>query len=49
MTIEIRKLLCDICKKKVRFVEAKYQKQRRLKIKVASPQESGKVKIKIIK
>jgi hypothetical protein len=43
--MEIRKLLCNNCKNKVRTAEAIYQKQRRLKIKVASPQVSGKVKI----
>ena len=32
--MKFRKLLCDICKKKVRIAEAKYQKHRRLKIKV---------------
>ena len=45
MTIEIRKLLCDICKKKVRNAEAKYQKQRRLRIKQVGSQESSKIKI----
>lgn len=49
MKIETRKLLCDICKKKVRKVEAEYQAKRRLKIKVVQPDISGKVKINIKK
>lgn len=49
--MEIRKLLCDVCKAKVRKAEADYQQKRRkkLKIKVASPQVNGKVKINIKK
>jgi hypothetical protein len=43
--MEIRKLLCENCKAKVRTAEAIYQKQRRLKVKVVSQQQSGKVKI----
>jgi hypothetical protein len=43
--MEIRKLLCENCKAKVRTAEAIYQKQRRLRIKAVGSQEKGKVKI----
>jgi len=42
-----RQLLCDICKVKIRKLEATYQKSRRLKIKEKSGQEKRKVVIKI--
>jgi len=45
--MKTRKLLCDICKVKIRKAEAKYKKQRRhLKIKLKADQVSGKIKIK---
>ena len=47
MKQEVRKMLCNICKIKVRKAEAIYQKQRRQLIaKVAEPEVSGKIKIK---
>jgi hypothetical protein len=49
MKQNIRKLLCDICKKKVRKAEAKYQQGRRLEIKLKAEQVSGKIKLKIKK
>jgi hypothetical protein len=45
MKKNIRKLLCDICKVKVRKAEAIYQKGRRLEIKLKAEQEKGAVKI----
>jgi len=44
--MKIRKLLCRICKQKVRMAEAAYQQIRRLRIKEVGKQTSGKVKIK---
>jgi len=46
MKSEIRKLLCNTCKTKVRVAENIYQRERRLKIKVVAQQQSGKIKIK---
>ena len=46
MKSEIRKLLCDKCKTKVRVAETIYQRERRLKIKIIKEQENGKVRIK---
>jgi len=45
MKTEIRKLLCEKCKTKVRVAESIYQRERRLRIKEASKQVSGKIKI----
>ena len=42
-----RQLLSDICKTKIRKLEAEYQKGRRLEIKLKAEQEKGKVGIKI--
>ena len=49
MKQEIRKLLCDICKTKIRKAEAIYKKVRRLELKLKAEQASGKIKIKIKK
>jgi len=46
MKQEIRKLLCDICKVKVRKAEAEYKRGRRLEIKLKADQVLGKITIK---
>lgn len=44
--MEIRKLLCPVCKEKVRMAEATYQQIRRLKIKEVGKQKKETIKIK---